>query len=363
MADRLKELFFTQASIKAMAEVLKEHYPRFDQGEFMALVFDATFKQKELKARMRHTTLALCQVLPRSYARAIAILKKAAPEVKGFEAMCLPDYVEVYGQDEWDLSMEALAWFTRFSSSEFGIRPFLQKDPVRGMVFMLDLAGSEEPNVRRFASEGCRSRLPWAMALPVFKKDPSLILPILETLKDDESEFVRKSVANNLNDISKDHPEVLLDLCDQWMGQSPRTDWIIKHACRTLLKAGNTRAMRLFGFGDPKKINIKRVRFSTAKLAMGDTLQFEFDVEIKTQKPCKVRLEYRVTFARAKGKLSQKIFQIKEVTLAPGNHRIKRKHSFADLSTRKHYPGEHQIALIVNGVEKAKKPFELKTGN
>ncbi|MFC1763986.1 DNA alkylation repair protein [Planctomycetota bacterium] len=342
-----------------MATILKKHYRHLNLDWFLELVFDGTFEKKELKERMRHTTLALHSTFPKDYAKAVAILKKAAPEVKGFEAMCLPDYVEVYGQDDWDLSLEAMAVFTQYSSSEFAIRPYLQKDPKRGMAYMLKLTGHKEANVRRFASEGCRPRLPWAMALPVFKKDPTLILPILEKLKDDESEFVRKSVGNNLNDISKDNPKVVLDLCKKWQGQSPCTDWIIKHACRTLLKAGSTQALRLFGFGDPKAIDIKAFKLEEKQLHIGDDLHFSFKVEVNTKKPTKLRLEYRITFAKAKGKTSQKVFQIKEGSFDPGTQTIKRKQSFANMSTRKHYPGDHHIAIIVNGVEKVKKSFAV----
>lgn len=359
MAERLKDRFFVRDSVEAMAGVLKKRYGRFDMERFLELVFDGTFEQKELKERMRHVTVALHEVLPASFAKAVAILKKAAPETEGFEAMCLPDYVEVYGQDDWDLSLGAMALFTQYSSSEFAIRPFLQKDPSRGMAYMLKLAESPEANVRRFASEGCRPRLPWAMALPVFKKDPTAILPILEKLKDDESEFVRKSVANNLNDISKDHPEIVLDLCERWIGRSPRTDWILKRACRTLLKAGNTRAMRLFGFGDPQAIGVGDFKLAKKRLRIGEVLSFHFVVNVKTRKPGKVRLEYRITFAKAGGKASQKVFQIKEDTLARGDYPIKRKHSFVDMSTRKHFPGEHRIVIIVNGVETAERSFRL----
>jgi len=359
MAEKLKDMFFTPSSIKAMADVLKRYYPDFDKKRFVGLAFDEDFESKELKARMRHTTECLRQVLPVSYKKTLRILKRAAPHVKGFEAMCLPDYVELYGLDDWDLSLDALALFTKYASSEFAIRPFIIRDPKRAMAFMDKLAGDKDPNVRRFASEGCRPRLPWAMAIPAFKKDPSLILPILEKLRDDDSEFVRSSVANNLNDISKDHPKLVLDTCERWLGTSANTDWIIKHACRTMLKAGDSRAMLLFGFGDPKHIAVKRLTLDQKKLAIGEKVQFVFTLQVGAKKACKVRLEYAVHFAKAAGKASKKVFKITENSFAPGEHRIIRKHSFVDMSTRKHHPGEHRITIIVNGVEKAQKSLTL----
>src|SRR5690606_550673 len=144
--------------------------------------------------------------LPPDYIEAVGVLKKAAPYFTGLEAMIFPDFVETYGLDHWEASMDALELMTRYSSSEYAVRPFIAKDTERMMAQMLEWAHSDSEHVRRLASEGCRPRLPWAMGLTMLKKDPSPILPILETLKQDESLYVRRSVANNLNDISKDHP-------------------------------------------------------------------------------------------------------------------------------------------------------------
>jgi len=359
VAERLKDLYCTPASVEALAGVLERFHPAFDKKRFVDLVLNDDFEGMELKTRMRHTTTCMRETLPRSYAKAISILKKAAPHVKGFEAMCLPDYVELYGLDDWDRSLEALALFTKYSSSEFAIRPFIVKNPERAMAYMKKLAGDKDPKVRRFASEGSRPRLPWATALPLFKKDPGPIIPVLEKLKDDASESVRNSVANNLNDISKDNPDVVLEICRRWQGGSERTDRIIKHACRTMLKTGDNRAMMLFGFGDAKKIDVKKFRFNAPTLKIGGKLRFSFDLVVDTKNPCDVRLEYAVYFSKAKGKTSKKVFKISEKLYEPGTYGITKNHSFVDMSTRKHYPGVHKLTVIVNGVEKAKKRLEL----
>ncbi len=359
MAEKLKDLLFTPATVNAMADVLAECAPSFVRKRFIALVLDDAFEGMELKARMRHTTRCLRQVLPRPFEKALAILEKAAPRVKGFEAMCLPDFVELYGQNDWKRSLPALALFTKYSSSEFAIRPFIIDDARRAMAFMETLADDDDEKVRRFASEGCRPRLPWAMAIGAFKKDPRMILPVLEKLKDDDSLFVRRSVANNLNDISKDHPGVVLKLCKEWSGKSPNTDWIIKHACRTLLKAGNRRAMTLFGFGDPRTIAVKKLKVDKPKAAIGETVRFSFALSVGTARACKVRLEYAVRFVKARGKVSRKVFKISERSCPPGERVIEKKHSFADMSTRRHYPGEHPIEIIVNGKTKAETSLVL----
>jgi 3-methyladenine DNA glycosylase AlkC len=360
MAERLKDMFFTEESVSALADTLKNHHRKFDKRAFLRAVFDSAFGDLELKQRMRHTTKCMHLGLPAAHDRAVKILLKVAPDVKGFEAMCLPDYIECFGLNDWELSLEAMAVFTKYSSSEFAIRPFIKKNSKRAMAYLSTLADDKDPNVRRFASEGCRPRLPWAMALPEFQRDPEPILPILDKLKDDESDFVRKSVANNLNDISKDHPDRVLKLCEGWYGKSKRTDWVVKHACRTMLKAGNRRAMRLFGFGDPKRIDVKRLKLSHKLLAIGDQLEFSFALKLDTKKTCKVRLEYVVTFAKAGGKTGTKVFQITENTFQPGEYPIARKHSFADMSTRKHHPGKHELAIVVNGVEKARVGMRLR---
>ncbi len=359
MTEKLKDKFYTSSSINAFADTIKRFFPDFDKKRFVGLVMDGGLDSKELMAKMRHITECLRQALPDSFRKSLGILKKTAAHVRSAEALCLPDFVGLYGLNDWDMSVDALANFTKHATAEFAIRPFIIQDPVRAMAFLKKLTRDKDPKVRRFASEGCRPRLPWAIGIPVLKKDPSLIIPILDSLKDDDSEFVRKSVANNLNDISKDHSKLVLDLCEQWSGKSRNTDWIVKHACRTLLKAGDTRAMLLFGFGDPKHITVQNLKLNNKRLHIGDEAQFTFILQVDTKKTCKTRLEYAVYFAKAKGKTSKKVFKITENMYKPGNHKITGKHSFMDMSTRKHYPGKHQIAIIVNGIQKARIEFVL----
>lgn len=358
MAERLKDMFFTQDSINKFADAIQQHYPDFDKQQFLRLMFDESFEAKELLDKMKHTTRCLFATLPKPYKKALDILIKAAPDVKGFEAMALPDFVATYGLDEWDLSLPALGHFTKYYSSELAIRPFLAKDPEKGIACMMVWAEDNNPKVRRLASEGCRPRLPWAMALPKFKKDPAPIIPILEKLKDDASEDVRRSVANNLNDISKDNPELALGICEKWYGVSLNTDKIVKHACRSMLKAGNKRALAIFGYSDPSLIAVKNLKFDNTALNIGDSLTFSFDITV--EKKSKVRMEYAVYFVKARGKSSKKVFQIIEKDYEAGSYSISRKQSFQEQTTRKHYPGTHRISIIVNGEEKAKATFELK---
>ena len=359
MAEKLKDILFPKDKVEVFASLLKKYYPSFESTAFVEYVCDDKWKERELKEKMRHATIALKKFLPDDYEKSIGILWKLVPHIKGFEAIVLPDFVEVYGQDHWDISLPALGEFTKCGSSEFGIRPFLINNLEVAMEYMLKWADDADFRVRRFASEGCRPALPWAMGIPALKKDPSLIFPILEKLKNDPEEFVRKSVANNLNDISKTHPEKVLEICKRWQGKSKNTDWIIKHACRTLLKKGNKEAMLLFGFANPEKMGISNFELSDKQVIIGNTFTFNFKLNLETKKEQKVRLEYKVHFVKASGKSLPKVFQMKEVVLKPGNHDISKKHSFENMSTRKHYPGIHLIEIIVNGVSKAQSEIEV----
>lgn len=360
MPEKLKDILFPPEKVKYFAETIRKYYPEFDSEGFFSAVCDSAWPGRELKEKMRHTTLCLHRFLPPDYEKAVGILLKTVPDIRGFEAIVLPDYAEVYGLEFWDISLPALGEFTKCGSSEFGIRSFLNKDLKGAMEFMYRWAGSDDFRVRRFSSEGCRPGLPWAMAVPALKKDPSPILPILEKLKNDPEEFVRKSVANNLNDISKNQPKLVLDICERWYGENENTDWIVKHACRTLLKQGNTRAMLLFGFANPEKMEVKNLDVSAPVAKIGDEVSFRFDLHLNTAKKQKVRIEYITHYVKANGKTSPKVFQIKEVELKPGIHEVAKKHSFADMSTRKHYPGTHTFEVVVNGIKKAAVKVELK---
>lgn len=360
MAERLKDQFFTEDSLNRLVEAVQSAYPAFDREQFLSLIYTAEWDELPLKGQMYHTTRALHAVLPGDYAEALAVLRQAAPHIRGFEVMCLPDYVEQYGQHDWEGSMPALRYFTRFGSAEFAVRPFLDADPERGMAYLLKWAQDENEHVRRLASEGCRPRLPWAMALPKFKQDPALILPVLEKLKDDESEMVRRSVANNLNDISKDHPELVLDLAERWYGHSERTDALVRHALRGLLKAGNRRALRLFGIGTAEMLQVTDLTVTPDRLKIGEDLMFRYRLYVQGDETCRVRLEYALDFVKARGEHSRKIFQHSEKDYAPGEHVLEKKHSMVDRTTRKHYPGVHRLAVIVNGEEQALTEFVLE---
>ncbi|MCL1886066.1 MAG: DNA alkylation repair protein [Dehalococcoidia bacterium] len=362
MAEPLKNLL-SRELLSRLASDIKSVYKPFQADAFIESTMDETWDDLELKDRTYRVGLNLGRYLLQEYSAAIGIIDKVVMNygtwLDGF-AWFFPVFVEIYGQDEanWDVSMAALARYTSYASAEMAVRPFIIKHEARMMRQMYAWAGHENESVRRLSCEGCRPALPWAPALNSFKKDPSPILPILERLKDDTSIHVRKSVANNLNDISKTHPDLVVKLAREWQGKSERTDWIIKHGCRTLLKNGNKEALALFGLQNVTSIDISDFALKTGAISIGQDISFSFAISAK--EATKVRLEYAIDYVKSSSKRSRKIFQISEVSLkASEKKHYVRKHSFADVSVRKHYVGTHSITLIANGAERGKLDFVL----
>jgi 3-methyladenine DNA glycosylase AlkC len=360
MGELLKNLFFKKAFFEGLCGRIIKEYPAFDKKKFLKLVFNNDWEQKELKQRIRRISNSLHEVLPADYRKALNILIKSSAGAKGFEALIFSDYVEVYGLDDPESSIPALELFTQLCSSEFAVRPFIIKYPELMIKQMKKWSKHKNSHVRRLASEGCRPRLPWAMALPEFKKDPAPIIPILETLINDKEEFVRRSASNNLNDIAKDNPDITLSFAKKWLGKSPETDAAIKHAMRTQLKGGDPKALALFGYKNKTDISIKDFKLSPAIVPIGGKLNFSFVLINKSKSPVKLRVEYAVYYLKLKGRYSRKVFKITENTFREKLIPLKRNQSFADMTIRKHNPGKHRISIIVNGQELEIKNFMLE---
>ena len=367
MATLLKEiyndLFFT-----AFCGAVKKILPHFKEKAFAKAVKQQDWETLELKQRMRRLSTALHSFMEGAYRdqlsvmlQIVSLLSQSNKVPNGSLAyMFLPDFVEQFGQQHLKLSLQAMEKMTPFTSCEFAIRPFLKSHPEQTIQQLLIWSKHPNEHVRRFASEGCRPRLPWAMAIEFLKKDPTPILPILQQLKKDDSEYVRRSVANNLNDISKDHPQLLLDIATEWMGKSSDTDRLLKHACRGLLKSGNPAALGLFGTSTAVPCQVTKLVCTTAKINIGDTLEFSFDLTLLSKKKTRLRIEYMIYFMKANGQQQPKIFKIGEPILEPNKTTsYVKKHSFKNLTTRKHYLGIHHISIVVNGISRQKIDFLL----
>ncbi|MEQ8424036.1 MAG: DNA alkylation repair protein, partial [Cyclobacteriaceae bacterium] len=364
MAEPLKNMYDPEF-FEYLCKVLRATVPKFNDTKFIHSIFDTEWPDLELKQRTRKVTLALHRVLPDDFEDAVKyitkisdIYLKADYTKSNYPLIFLPDYIEVYGLDHIEISMKALVQITPLVSAEFAIRPFIIRYPSRVMKTMRQWSKHENHHVRRLASEGCRPRLPWAMGLPDFKKDPSPILPILENLKKDKSEYVRRSVANNLNDIAKDHPEIVLNIAERWKGKSPETNWILKHGSRTLLKRGLNQALVFHGYDPGLKTGVEKLSLEKGKIKIGDSATFEFCAVNKEKKGAEIRLEYAITFLTSTGKNSRKVFKIAEGKFKPGEKKyFTRKQRFTDFTTRKHYPGKHKLEIVVNGTPKSSIDF------
>jgi len=273
--------------------------------------------------------------------------------------MFLPEFIETRGLDDFETSIQAFEFITRFTSCEFAVRPFIHRYGQPMLDQMLLWSRHDHAMVRRLASEGARPRLPWAMALPALKKDPAPLLPILESLKQDSSDSVRRSVANNLNDISKDNPEFVISLVRKWQGKGNETDALIKHACRTLLKQGNAEVLKIFGYKS-QGLQVSDFSLASAQVEFGSSLEFSFSISNNATRTRKVRIEYAIYHLKKNGELTPKVFMISEREMDPGSQtKIERKHTIKPITTRRYYPGIHRVAVIVNGVEAAPIDFTL----
>jgi 3-methyladenine DNA glycosylase AlkC len=360
MATPLKDRY-DQTYIDRLSNTIQHNYHSFNKQQFQFAIFNDMWQDLELKDRMHHIAKTVQLFLPKVYGEAITILKATFSQMNDannmLENMVFQDFVEQFGLDFFEISMDALEHFTQNSSSEFAIRAFILRYPEQTMQQMKKWAGHTHDHVRRLATEGCRPRLPWAIALEQFKTDPTQVVEILELLKDDSSEYVRKSVANNLNDISKDHPTIVQTLARSWLGFSKDRDKLVKHGCRSLLKAGDSTALSLFGYSDVASIQCELISCSD-HVEQGKFLTFSFTLNSEYALG-QLRLEYAIDFLRKNGSYSTKVFKISEIMTDDKQRTVQKSHSFKPISTRNYYSGEHFLTIIINGQRLIKQAFIL----
>jgi 3-methyladenine DNA glycosylase AlkC len=358
-ANALKEIFNAER-FRQIATEITQIYPDFNAARFLELSLPE-LEPLTLMQRMRRMSESLQATLPPAYPEALAILYPLAPRIHhGFVAIVLPDYVALYGQHDFDRSMEALRYFTTFGSSEFAVREFLRRDLARTLAVMEQWSRDENEHVRRLASEGCRPRLPWSFRLDALILDPSPVAPILENLKEDTSLYVRKSVANHLNDIAKDHPEWVLERVAVWPLANPHTAWIVKRALRTLIKKGDPRALVMVDAGEKAQVRINELSIEPREVILGGSMTLSFELESTAAQPQRLVADYIVHYVKKTGRSRAKVFKLKELTLDPGSSvKISRSLTVRDLTTRVHYSGRHKIEIVVNGEVMARDYFDL----
>ena len=356
----LKEIFNAR-QFRHIAEEAAAVCPAFDAERFLGLALQG-LDELSLMQRLRRTAESLHAALPLDYREAVAVLQLLAPRMQSkFATLALPDFVALYGLDDFDFSMEALRFFTAFGSSEFAVRCFLRKDLHRALATMQVWSLDGDEHVRRLASEGSRPRLPWSFRLEALMRDPSLSAPILNRLLADPSLYVRKSVANHLNDITKDQPDWLLGQVQSWPLDNPRTAWIARHALRTLIKKGDPRALAVVGAAAEPKVLVTDFVVAPHRLTLGEQLNLSFTFTSEIQVPQRLIVDYIVHYVKKSGVAFPKVFKLKEFTLPAGAAVcIARSQTVRDFTTRVHYPGVHGVELVVNGRILASASFYLE---
>lgn len=330
------------------------------QAQFATVDWEAlSLKQRtQTAARLLYEFLSAQQ--KQSYAELLQPWLQLAPRFNGLPGLVFPQWVEDYGVQDLDASFKALEIMTQYSTGEFAIRPLIERDTERTMAQMQAWSLSPNHHLRRLASEGCRPRLPWGKALNQFKQDPAPILPILHNLMQDDSLYVRKSVANNLNDIGKDNPQVVLAFCQAWLGKSKEADWIIKHASRNFLKQRHGGFLALLDLPTADHIELADWQHDS-QVAMGDTLPYQFELRAAkgVARLGRLRVELQVDYVRANGQPLRKVFKLAEADYSAPTKAFNKTLSFKPLTTRRYYAGQHKMQLIINGEIKHQAWFEV----
>jgi 3-methyladenine DNA glycosylase AlkC len=355
-----KDYLNRESVSKIASEIGRIHKP-FDQPAFVDAVITDGFFELELKQRIESIADALKDYLPSNFSKSTGIFKKAAPKLGGFENWALMTYIERFGLEHLEQSIAAMKALTQHCTAEFAIRPFIIRYPDRMLNVMNEWTVNPNEHIRRLAAEGSRPRGVWTLHIEAFKKNPRPVLKILEKLKADPSLYVRKAVANNLNDISKEHPDLVIKTALKWKKQgNDLTDWIVKHACRSLIKKGDPRVFPIFGFTASPKLDVKALSLSKKRIKIGGELVLKAELKSLSKKSQKLAIDYKVIYVKKGGKTSPKVFKLTEKELSPGNKlSLSIKHSFQDRSTRLHHPGKHRLELVINGKSFGSLEFHL----
>ncbi len=368
MAEPLKNQFGPDVARK-IAQMLSAQSRTFNAHHFVEECL-AGYDALDLMSRGKQIARTLHHHLPTDYEEAVRLLiASLGPklETTGEFGMApflyLPHvlFVAEFGLDHFEPSMHAQYELTQRFSAEFSIRPFLERHAEQTLARLKEWARDPSPHVRRLVSEGTRPRLPWAPRLRAFQKDPRPVLALLELLKDDPELYVRRSVANNLNDIGKDHPELLFATARRWQTHAtPQRHWLITHALRSALKRAEPGALDVLGFGQKAQVRIGKKHLTPTRPAIGQSITITFEITNTDTQHQQVLANLRVHYVKANGQARPKVFRLKPVDLAPqACVQISKTLSLAQMTTRTHYPGTHAVEVVLNGVTRPLGTFEL----
>ncbi len=368
MAEPLKNQFGIEIPQKIAAMIVGVS-PNFATETFLNEVQDG-YDDLDLMPRGWKIAEALHHHLPSNYEEAANVLiASLGPKLQETKQagmapfLYLPHvlFVAKYGLEHFEASMQAQYELTQRFTAEFSIRPFLERYPEATLARLKTWTQDPSAHVRRLVSEGTRPRLPWAPRLREFQKNPYPVLELLDLLKDDPELYVRRSVANNLNDIGKDHPSLLVEVAHRWLADA--TDerrWLIRHALRSAVKRADPGAIAALGFRDGVTASIGKVSITPKPVVIGNSISIVFEITNIGSQPQRLLADLRIHFVKANRKTSPKVFKLKTVELAPRETKqLGKVISLADMTTRKHYPGSHSIEILLNGQTFPLGSFEL----
>jgi 3-methyladenine DNA glycosylase AlkC len=372
--EPFKNLLNPQVVAHAAAALARAR-PDFDAKRFSRLASHG-LDALEFKARADHIAGALQACLPADFGQAASLLEAALAPPKPVDETGLTDahtqglagwilwpageYVARAGLQQPERALAALHAFTQRFTAEFAIRPFIQAHPALVFETLATWVRDPSPHVRRLVSEGSRPRLPWGLRLTNLVQDPAPTLPLLAALQDDPSEYVRRSVANHLNDIAKDHPQVVVGWVRQHLGDAPpERRALLRHASRSLIKQGHADTLALWGLGTPFK---GEVAFGLApqRLRVGGALQLSLSLRSTARKAQPLEIDYVVHHVKANGSTSPKVFKGWKLELPAGATReLVKGHSMKPITTRRYHAGEHRVDIQINGKVVAGAAFQL----
>lgn len=360
--EPFKNLLGIQAARK-ISTAIAQAQSAFSSRSFLKNL-EAELEPLELKQRVLLIKSRLERELPKDPKMSFEILRHSLKGgLSGFHVWPLTEFVSSHGLSHFDLSMKALHDMTQVFTAEWAIRPFLIHDEERTVKQLLKWTEDESEHVRRLTSEGSRPLLPWGQKLPSFIQAPEKTWKILESLHHDEAKYVQKSVANHLNDHSKNHADWLIKKLRPWAREkSDSVDWIIRHGTRTLVKKGHAGALSLHGISSIDFGEVK-IKSRTKLLRLGEVLELDVDLKNPSTKKVSVLADVEILFLKANGSHSPKVFKGKKFELAPQERRrLELRIPLKKVTTRVHYSGRHGFTVLLNGMRRKTQWFDFQIG-
>lgn len=349
--------------IASLANELATASSAFDRAAFERLACTG-LDDLELMARVDWIARALSATMPSSAEEADLLIRAVLVNggLRGWASMPVNAYVASALLNRPDIALPLLAALTSRYTAEFAIRPFIVAHYDLTMDHLRSWAGDPDEHVRRLVSEGTRPRLPWGQRLTRFIADPSPTLELLNALVNDESSYVRRSVANHLNDISKDHPDLALQTAKRWSSGTTQGDYVVRHGLRTLIKRGHPEALAILGFDPDASIDLTDLTCSPTTISIGEAVTIAFTLQAPA--PVKAAIDYVVHYQGARGPKAGKVFKLAVRELPAGQAVLfSRQQRFEHASIRTIHPGPHRIEIQVNGRILGATEIEINSGS